>query len=85
MIKIAGAVTVPFKKKSFLTWMSLMKFLFNQTQSVNTLHKVGDKIIGYNTDSPGFLKTNIRLLWFSKIEKKLDFHPITNVQRIFDF
>jgi len=55
--KIAGVnVTVPFKK-SIIPYIDELDQTANNTQSVNTLHKVGNKIVGYNTDTLGFLKT----------------------------
>ena len=50
-------------------------------QSVNTLHKVGNKIIGYNTDSPGFLKTISDYYGFLISEKIRSSDPIVNVPR----
>ena len=79
--QIAGAnVTVPFKKL-IIPYLDELNEIARDAQSVNTLHKVGDKIIGYNTDSPGFLKTISDYYGFS-ISEKIGFsHPITNVQR----
>ena len=55
--KIAGVnVTVPFKKL-IIPHLDEMDKVAEVTQSVNTLHKVKNKVIGYNTDSLGFLKT----------------------------
>ena len=55
--KIAGVnVTVPFKKL-IIPYLDELDKAARDTQSVNTLHKVGNKIIGYNTDTTGFLKT----------------------------
>ncbi|MDA9687659.1 shikimate dehydrogenase [Candidatus Pelagibacter sp.] len=55
--KIIGAnVTVPFKK-SIIPHLDELHDTARDTQSVNTLHKVGNKIVGYNTDTSGFLKT----------------------------
>jgi len=55
--KIAGAnVTVPFKK-AIIPYLDELDAAARDTQSVNTLHKVDNKIIGYNTDTIGFLKT----------------------------
>ena len=49
-------VTVPFKKL-IIPYLDELDASANDTQSVNTLHKIGNKIIGYNTDCLGFLKT----------------------------
>ena len=55
--KIVGVnVTVPFKKL-IIPYLDELDTAARDTQSVNTLHKVGNKIIGYNTDTTGFLKT----------------------------
>ena len=55
--KIVGVnVTVPFKKL-IIPYLDELDKAARDTQSVNTLHKVGNKIIGYNTDTTGFLKT----------------------------
>ena len=55
--KIAGMnVTVPFKK-TIISYLDELHESAKDTQSVNTIHKVGKKIIGYNTDTLGFLKT----------------------------
>ncbi len=55
--KIVGVnVTVPFKKL-IIPYLDEMDKVAEVTQSVNTLHKVKNKVIGYNTDSLGFLKT----------------------------
>ena len=55
--KIFGVnVTVPFKK-SIISHLDELHETAKETQSVNTVHKVGNKIIGYNTDASGFLKT----------------------------
>jgi len=55
--QIAGAnVTVPFKKL-IIPYLDELDESAKDTQSVNTLHKIGNKIIGYNTDCSGFLKT----------------------------
>ena len=52
--KIIGAnVTVPFKK-SIIPHLDELHDTARDTQSVNTLHKVGNKIVGYNTDTSGF-------------------------------
>ena len=79
--QIAGAnVTVPFKKL-IIPYVDELDEIARDAQSVNTLHKVGDKIIGYNTDSPGFLKTISDYYGFSISEKIRSTQSITNVQR----
>ena len=55
--EIVGAnVTVPFKK-IIIPFLDELDSVARETQSVNTLFKVNNKIIGYNTDSPGFRDT----------------------------
>ena len=53
--KIVGVnVTVPFKKL-IIPFLDKLDFAAEETQSVNTLFKTNNKIVGYNTDSRGFL------------------------------
>jgi len=55
--KIVGVnVTVPFKKL-IIPFLDKLDFTAEETQSVNTLFKVNNKIIGYNTDKTGFWDT----------------------------
>ncbi len=52
--KINGInVTVPFKK-SVIPFLDLLTPLADETQSVNTIYKDKDKIVGHNTDVGGF-------------------------------
>tara|TARA_B110000438_G_C15742416_1_gene619093 strand:+ start:422 stop:1216 length:795 start_codon:yes stop_codon:yes gene_type:complete len=52
--KIDGInVTVPFKK-TVIPFLDELTSLANETQSVNTVYKEKDKIIGHNTDVGGF-------------------------------
>tara|TARA_B110000971_G_scaffold35959_1_gene34223 strand:- start:374 stop:1210 length:837 start_codon:yes stop_codon:yes gene_type:complete len=52
--KVIGVnVTVPFKKL-IIPFLDKLDFSAKETQSVNTLFKVDNKIIGYNTDRAGF-------------------------------
>jgi len=52
--KVIGVnVTVPFKKL-IIPFLDKLDFCAEETQSVNTLFKVDNKIIGYNTDKAGF-------------------------------
>ena len=46
-------VTVPFKKL-IIPFLDELDFGAEETQSVNTLFKTNNKIIGYNTDRAGF-------------------------------
>jgi shikimate dehydrogenase len=55
--EIVGAnVTVPFKKL-IIPFLDKLDSSAEETQSVNTLFKIQNKIIGYNTDKTGFLDT----------------------------
>jgi shikimate dehydrogenase len=55
--KVVGVnVTVPFKKL-IIPFLDKLDFSAEETQSVNTLFKVNNKIIGYNTDKTGFWDT----------------------------
>ena len=49
-------VTVPFKKL-IIPFLDELDFSAKETQSVNTLFKVNNKIVGYNTDKTGFWDT----------------------------
>ena len=52
--KINGInVTVPFKK-SIIPFLDLLTPLADEAQSVNTIYKDKDKIVGHNTDVGGF-------------------------------
>jgi len=53
-------VTVPFKKL-IIPFLDKLDFTAEETQSVNTLFKNNNKIVGYNTDSSGFWDTIIKL------------------------
>ena len=55
--KIVGVnVTVPFKKL-IISFLDELDFVAEETQSVNTLFKTNNKIVGYNTDCTGFRDT----------------------------
>ena len=49
-------VTVPFKKL-IIPFLDKLDSSAEETQSVNTLFKIQNKIIGYNTDKTGFMDT----------------------------
>ena len=49
-------VTVPFKKL-IIPFLDELDFSAEETQSVNTLFKTNNKIVGYNTDRAGFCDT----------------------------
>ena len=55
--KIIGVnVTVPFKKL-IIPFLDKLDFTAKKTESVNTLFKIKDKVVGYNTDREGFALT----------------------------
>jgi shikimate dehydrogenase len=71
--KIFGAnVTVPFKR-SIIPYLDELNETAKNTQSVNTIQKVGNKIIGHNTDATGFLKTIYDYYNFETHELATDF------------
>jgi len=49
-------VTVPFKKL-IIPLLDDLHSTAKKTESVNTLFKVKNKVVGYNTDEPGFAQT----------------------------
>ena len=52
--KITGInVTVPFKK-SVISFIDELSFEARETQSVNTIYKRNNKVVGHNTDISGF-------------------------------
>ena len=52
--KIDGInVTVPFKK-SIIPFLDKLTFIADEAQSVNTIYKENNKVIGHNTDTVGF-------------------------------
>jgi len=53
-------VTVPFKKL-IIPFLDELHSTAKKTESVNTLFKVKNKIVGYNTDEPGFAQTMLEL------------------------
>ena len=68
--KINGInVTVPFKK-SVIPFLDELTPLANETQSVNTIYKNGDKVIGHNTDVDGF-KLSLRHIKYETKNKKI--------------
>jgi len=77
--KIFGVnVTVPFKKL-IIPFLDKLDSTAEKTQSVNTIFKINNKIIGYNTDSTGFWDT-IRELYPQSDESFV--RPLEN-KRIF--
>ena len=53
-------VTVPFKKL-IIPFLDELHSTAKKTESVNTLFKVKNKVVGYNTDEPGFAQTMLEL------------------------
>jgi len=49
-------VTVPFKKL-IIPFLDKLDFTAKKTESVNTLFKIKNKVVGYNTDKEGFALT----------------------------
>ena len=62
-------VTVPFKKL-IIPFLDKLDSTAEETQSVNTLFKANNKIVGYNTDSSGFCDT-IRKLYPTSGDSKM--------------
>ena len=68
-------VTVPFKKL-IIPFLDELDISAKETQSVNTLFKINNKIVGYNTDSSGFVDT-IREFYSSSNDPKMS-PPLKN-------
>ena len=62
-------VTVPFKK-SVIPFLDELSSEANKSQSVNTVYKENDKIIGHNTDIGGF-ELGLRHLKYDVKNKKI--------------
>jgi len=62
-------VTVPFKK-SVIPFLDELEYFAKETQSVNTIYKKKDKIIGDNTDVAGF-KRALQLIKYNVKGKKI--------------
>jgi len=68
--KINGInVTVPFKK-SVIPFLDELTPLANEAQSVNTIYKNEDKVIGHNTDVDGF-KLSLQHINYEAKNKKI--------------
>tara|TARA_B100001996_G_scaffold382283_1_gene373702 strand:- start:770 stop:1567 length:798 start_codon:yes stop_codon:yes gene_type:complete len=68
--KIEGInVTVPFKK-SVIPFLDELEYFAKKTQSVNTIYKKKDKIVGDNTDVVGF-KHSLQHIKYSVKGKKI--------------
>ena len=62
-------VTVPFKQK-VIPFVDKLTPEANESQSINTIYKENDKIIGHNTDMAGF-ELGLRHINFSVKDKKV--------------
>jgi len=62
-------VTVPFKK-SIIPFIDELSQEANETQSVNTIYKKNNKIIGHNTDIAGF-ELGLKSINFNMKDKKV--------------
>ena len=62
-------VTVPFKK-SILPFIDELSEEANKTQSVNTIYKKNNKIVGHNTDTAGF-ELGLKSINFNMKDKKV--------------
>jgi len=68
--KIDGLnVTIPFKKK-IIPFLDQLSSEANEAQSVNTVYKENDKIIGHNTDTIGF-ELALRSINYEMKDKKI--------------
>ena len=68
---LAGVnVTVPFKKL-IIPFLDELDSTAEETKSVNTIFKVKNKIVGFNTDKPGFALT-IKDLYLTKDVKTIN-------------
>jgi shikimate dehydrogenase len=68
--KIQGInITVPFKK-SVISFLDELTPLANETQSVNTIFKKNNKVIGDNTDVAGF-ESGLKYINFDTKNKKI--------------
>ena len=68
--KIQGInITVPFKKK-IIEFVDELSEEAKETQSVNTIYKNDDKLIGHNTDISGF-ELSLRHIKYNLNEKKV--------------
>ena len=76
--KITGVnVTVPFKKL-IIPFLDKLDFTAKKTESVNTLFKVKNKVVGYNTDREGFALT-MRQLFPAPDDKMLSVSQRKNI------
>ena len=62
-------VTVPFKK-TVIPFIDELTFEANESQSINTIYKENDKVIGHNTDMAGF-ELGLRYVNYNVKDKKI--------------
>ncbi len=62
-------VTVPFKK-TVISFVDELTSEANESQSINTIYKENDKVIGHNTDMAGF-ELGLRYVNYSVKDKKI--------------
>ena len=62
-------VTVPFKKKA-ISFVDELTSEANESQSINTIYKENDKVIGHNTDMAGF-ELGLRYVNYDVKDKKI--------------
>ena len=62
-------VTVPFKKKA-IPFVDELTFEASKSQSINTIYKENDKVIGHNTDMAGF-ELGLRYVNYDVKDKKI--------------
>ena len=68
--KIQGInITVPFKKK-IIEFVDKLSDEAKETQSVNTIYKINNKLIGHNTDISGF-ELSLRHIKYNVNERKV--------------
>lgn len=61
-------VTIPYKEQ-VIPFMDELDDSALSVMAVNTIKKIGDKLVGYNTDTYGF-ETSIPKFWWDKPQKK---------------
>ena len=67
--KISGAnITIPFKNY-IIPFVDELTETSKKVQSINTIYKIGKKIIGDNTDVTGFKKSLQHIIIIQKIKK----------------
>ena len=62
-------VTVPFKK-TVISFVDELTSEANESQSINTIYKENDKVIGHNTDMAGF-ELGLKYVNYNVKDKKI--------------